>query len=103
MAKQWKGIAVKLEPEMHEEVQEYADNGEFDSFGAAMRDLLAHGLEKVSGRTGIEKRVIRANANAAAKRRLNVLIQGAVKIFDRDYALEGEDEENLDGQLDFEE
>ena len=103
MAKQWKGIAVKLEPQMYDEIQEHTTNGEFDSFGAAVRDVLAHGLEKVTGRMGIEQRVIRANAAAAAKRRLNMLIQGAVKVFDQDYALEGEDEESVDDQFDFEE
>jgi len=102
MAKQWKNIAVKIEPEMYEEIEEYTENGQFDSFGAAVRDLLAHGLETASGRTGVQQRVIRANAAAAAKRRLHILMTGAVKVFDREYALEGEELEDLDDQFDIE-
>jgi hypothetical protein len=99
----WKNIAVKIEPEMYEEIQEYSENGQFDSFGASVRDLLAYGLETASGRTGVEQRVIRANAVAAAKRRLHVILQGAIKMYEKDMALEGEDEEDLDDQYDIEE
>jgi len=99
----WKTIAVKLEPSMYTEIQEYAESGEFDSLGASVRDLLAHGLEASFGRTGVEERVIRANAAAAAKRRLHLLMDAAVKAFAQDFELEGEDDENIDTQFTYDE
>jgi len=99
----WKNIAVKLEPAMYTDIQEYAEQGEFDSLGAAVRNLLGHGLEVAFGRVGVEERVIRTNAAAAAKRRLHMLMDAAVKTFEKDFIIEGEDDENLDSQFHYEE
>lgn len=98
----WKTISVKITPDMHVDIQDYLDAGDFDSLGAAVRDLISHGLETALGLSGVQQKVIRANAAAAAKRRLHILMTAATQAFAKDYELEGEDQENLDTQFTYE-
>ena len=99
----WKTIAVKIEPEVYKEIDQMCEDGGYDSMGAAVRHLISFGLEGLSGRQGVEERTERANARAAAKRRLHILMQAAIQAFEADADYDGEDEEELDNQFDYDE
>lgn len=102
MAK-WKNIAVKLDPDVFAEAQQFFEDGGYDSMGSAFRHLIASGLEQLSGLQGVEERTERKNAQAAARRRLHLVMSAAMKSFSSGDEFFEEDEENYDVMFDYEE
>ena len=87
-ASEWVTLTVKVTPELNERVNEYIAKIGEESVSAALRTLIALGLESGLGSEGIVLAAMKANVQALALARVDAIMTSAVELIKSGQAFE---------------
>lgn len=92
-ATDWVTMTVKVPKDMHDKIEAYIAKQQEESISAALRTLIAIGLESTLATDGVVLSALRANVQAKALARIDLVMSNAVEIIKSGRMFEDDDTE----------